>query len=213
MANLAWHFVKLVDGKPQLRDGRPLPPIGEWLEEKEVAICEKGLHASWRAIDALTYSTHLYQLAACLVEVEDVAQEQDDKFVCHRRKVLAWTPANDLLRLFARECAISVLHLWNAPDVVKEYLDTGDESIRQQAGADASAAGARHAYAAYAAAYAADAAYAAADAAAAAVVAAYSAAYYSAAYSAAADAARSKARDEQNTMLESILLSAMDYTP
>jgi hypothetical protein len=33
-------------------------------------------------------------------------------------------------RAFARWCALQVVHLWNAPDVVVRYLKTGDESIR-----------------------------------------------------------------------------------
>src|SRR5262245_41414919 len=89
---LAWHFVKLVDGKPLLRDDRPLPPVGEWLEESgAVVICERGLHASWRAYDALGYASPV-PLAACLVEVEDIVTEHGDKFVCRRRKVLGWAP-------------------------------------------------------------------------------------------------------------------------
>ena len=34
------------------------------------------------------------------------------------------------LREFARWCALQVIHLWDAPDVVREYLETGDETLR-----------------------------------------------------------------------------------
>src|SRR5262245_59679606 len=96
----AWHFTKLSDGKPVLRDGRPAPPVDEWLEETgTIVICERGLHASWRAVDALGYASG-EGLAACLVEVEDIVTEHDDKFVCRRRKVLGWAPCDDVLRLF-----------------------------------------------------------------------------------------------------------------
>jgi hypothetical protein len=128
---IGWHFVRIEDGRPLLRDGRALPPVGEWLEQAgDIVICERGLHGSWRALDALIYATS-GELAACLVEVEDVVTEHDDKFVCRRRRVLAWAPCDDILRLFAREAALSVLHLWQGvPAVVSEYLETGREEIR-----------------------------------------------------------------------------------
>jgi len=34
---------------------------------------------------------------------------------------------------FARWCALQVTHLWDCPDVVKQYLETGDKSIRDAA--------------------------------------------------------------------------------
>ncbi len=36
----------------------------------------------------------------------------------------------DLFRIFARQCALDVLHLWDVPDTVREYLETGDELLR-----------------------------------------------------------------------------------
>jgi hypothetical protein len=42
-----------------------------------------------------------------------------------------------MLRYFARTQAMSVAHLWDAPDVVAEFLMTGDESIRAAARAAA----------------------------------------------------------------------------
>lgn len=44
------------------------------------------------------------------------------------------------LREFTRWCALRVIHLWDAPDVVKQYLETGDETLREAAGAAAGAA-------------------------------------------------------------------------
>ena len=37
------------------------------------------------------------------------------------------------IRLFARQCALDVIHLWDAPQLVKKYLKTGDEKIRDAA--------------------------------------------------------------------------------
>lgn len=40
-----------------------------------------------------------------------------------------------LERVWARWCARRVLHLWDAPDVVREWVDTGDEALRGEAAA------------------------------------------------------------------------------
>ncbi len=39
----------------------------------------------------------------------------------------------DIQGEFARWCALQVIHLWDAPEVVKEFLETGDESKREAA--------------------------------------------------------------------------------
>jgi hypothetical protein len=36
-------------------------------------------------------------------------------------------------RLFTRQCALDVIDLWDAPAVVRQYLETGDESLRASA--------------------------------------------------------------------------------
>ena len=122
----------------KLRDGRPVPPIGEWLEhEGDVIICKSGLHASQHPFDALTYAPgHL--LHKVIVEGDIV--KQDDKFAGRRRKIVATIDAEDLLRKFARMCALDVIDKWDAPDVVVRYLKTGDESLRSTARAAAWAA-------------------------------------------------------------------------
>ena len=93
-----------------------------------------------------------------------------------RRLAIAQLGSKDVLdeALFARKCALSVSHLWKMPDIVRQYLETGDESIRLvardaadaaylTAAAAAAAARARAAAAAAAAAARAAAAAAAAD--------------------------------------------------
>jgi hypothetical protein len=147
-ATLAFHFVRLTNGVPTLRDGRPMPPVGEWLEEAgPIEICVRGLHASVRAIDALNY-LGWDNAAACVVELDGIVETPDhtDKIVGSRRRVLGWSPCDDLLRLFARECALSVASQWEMPAIVREYLETGDEDKRAAGGAaarDASRAAAR----------------------------------------------------------------------
>lgn len=118
----AYHFVG-----DTLRDGRPIPPDGEWLvHEGPVAICESGLHASLHPFDALQYAPGN---TLCLVECEDVVAEQDDKLVCRRRMIVKRADATDMLRTFARQCALDVIHMWDAPQVVRDYLTTGDETL------------------------------------------------------------------------------------
>ena len=200
---IAYHFVA-----DTLRDGRPIPADGEWLvHDGDVVICETGLHASKHPYDALQYAPGP---TLCLVECEDIVTEHDDKFACRRRRIVKRFDATDTMRAFARHCALSVIHLWDAPEVVRRYLETGDESLRAAA-RDAAGAAARAAAraaagaAAMAAAWdaagdaagaaAGDAARAAArDAAGAAAGAAARAAAWDAAGAAAGDAARAAAR-------------------
>ena len=152
----------------------------------EIDICRRGLHASRHPFDALFYATgpFLYR-----VECSGKITEEGDKLVCTRRKYVAKIDATELLRLFARRQALSVIHLWTAPPVVREYLETGNPELR-----DAAWAAARDAAraAAWAAAWAAARA-AARDAAWAAARAAARDAARDAAWAAARDAARDAA--------------------
>ena len=154
--NLAFHFVG-----DTLRDGSPIPPDGKWLTFKgKCVMCESGLHASRNPFDALQYAPGN---TLCLVEVDGIEAEEDEKLVCRRRKIIARMDATELCSYFGRMRALSVIHLWDAPDVVLDYLMTGDEVIRQAARDAANAA-----YSSYAAKYARaaqGAAYAAMDAA------------------------------------------------
>ena len=168
MSIYAWHFT---DGN-KLRDGTPLPAVGEWLEyEGEVHICRSGYHYSLLPSDALLYAPGD---TLHLVECDDIVETHKDKGVCRRRRIIASMDAEEMLGYYARMQALSVV--MNAPemsDVVYDWVFTGDESLRSAAR-----------YAAYSAAYS------AADSAARSAV--YSA-VYSAAYSAARSAARSAA--------------------
>jgi len=126
--NLAWHFV----GRT-LRDGRPIPVDGVWLEHKgPLVMCSSGLHFSRHPFDALTYAPGS---TLCLVEIggEIIEPKGDNKGICSRRKIVKRGDMTELLRYFSRQQALSVVHLWNAPDVVLDYLMTGDESARDAA--------------------------------------------------------------------------------
>jgi hypothetical protein len=122
----AWHFVG-----DRLRDGRPVPQDGVWLvHEGNIHMCNSGLHASRDPWDALHYAPGAM---LCRVHCDDVAAEDNDMLVCRRRRIVARADATDALQYFARMQALSVVHLWDAPDVVLDYLMTGDLNIRAAA--------------------------------------------------------------------------------
>ena len=205
---IGYHFVGAT-----LRDGRPVPPDREWLvHEGDATLCESGLHASRHPSDALSYAPGA---TLCLVECEEIVSEQDDKFVCRRRRIVARIDATDLLWRAAREYAQAVLHLWDAPQVVKDFLASGDESLSAAALAAARAAARGAALAAARGAALAAARAAARDAARAAALAAARdaarAAAWDAAWDAASAAARGAARDAASAAAwDAALAAAMD---
>ena len=123
---IAYHFVG-----PTLRDGSPIPADGEWLEvAPPIKMCSRGLHASVHPFDALGYAPGN---TLCLVELAGQIKTETDKCVASRRRIIARFDAEPLLREFVLHCALSVIHLWKAPDVVRQYLESGDESLRSAA--------------------------------------------------------------------------------
>ena len=130
---LAWHFTG-----DKLRNGEPIPEQGEWLEiDGDPIMCSRGLHASKHPYDALKYAPGA---ALHRVRLDGTILIDNDKLVATRRKIIWIVPPEIMQPLmwdFARYCARSVLPLWDAPDIVKEYLKTGDESLRDAARATA----------------------------------------------------------------------------
>jgi hypothetical protein len=53
--------------------------------------------------------------------------------VSAKRKILWRVDGEAVLRAFARWCALQVIDKWGAPDVVVEFLRTGDEKLRDAA--------------------------------------------------------------------------------
>jgi len=140
-----YHFAAVAeDGIPRLGygDGREIR-VGETLTvEGAPVLCVHGLHASARILDALRYAGG-GSLALCRVTLGGTVIHDDDKSVATERTVVTMLDAattERLLREFARWCALSVAHLWEMPDVVRRYLETGDESVRDAAWAAAWAA-------------------------------------------------------------------------
>lgn len=96
------------------------------LEEKDLELCKWGLHASVRVLDALFYAPGpiVYR-----VKCSGQMIKEEDKFVAEHREYLWGFDATEILQKFARDCASSVIHLWDAPEVVMEYLKTGNKEL------------------------------------------------------------------------------------
>ena len=194
-----WHFAG-----DTLRDGSPLPGEGVALPEIEnIEPCVRGYHGATRAIDALRYAPGAWvarvKLTGTIVEHGDPV----DKICASKRVGLTdYINCEDLLRSFACQCALDVAHLWDMPEIVREYLTTQDPEIRDVARATAwdsawDSAGDAAWEAAWEAAR--DAAWTAAGA-----------ATWDAAWAAAGDVARAAAWAAQNDRLETMLREALE---
>jgi hypothetical protein len=131
-----WHFARTNDeGVPAMGygDGREIR-VGETLTvDVQPVLCECGLHASENILDALRYASGN---VVCEVTLGGVIVVGEDKVAAQERTVvrmLDFATGERVLRQFARWCALSVAHLWDMPDVVRQYLETGDESLRAAA--------------------------------------------------------------------------------
>jgi hypothetical protein len=124
----AWHFVG-----DTLRDGSPVPADGvKLIHTGPVVPCKSGLHASREPFDALEYAPGP---VLCLVKCGGIIVPHgnpEDKIAASERMIIARMDATPLLRYFARQRALSVVHLWDPPQVVLDYL-MGDEAARSDA--------------------------------------------------------------------------------
>jgi hypothetical protein len=164
-------------------------------------LCERGLHGSKRILDALEYAPGP---VVWRVKLSGDVVAGDNKVAATNREYQWGYDATEVLRQFARKCALDVIHLWDAPDLVVQYLKTGDESLRaaarDAAGAAAGAAARTASWAARVASWtAAGVAWTAARAAAGAADAAWAA-------TGAADGAWAAAREKQNRRLTSMIV-------
>jgi hypothetical protein len=126
----AWHFTG-----DRLRDGSPLPAVGEWEHcEGELIMCNRGLHWSRTPWYALQYApgNNLRK-----VEIKGYCEEEKDKGVSHYRRTIEQHDVKDLLRQFACNEALiacnkaqATAQLWGVPPIVLNYLKTRDESLQ-----------------------------------------------------------------------------------
>lgn len=125
LPEVAWWFA----AEPKLPHGDDRPiEIGEThVVPEPLILCRKGLHWSPDPFDALQYAggVLLYKVkpgGRCLRDHE--------KGCSTERTYLDMRDATEMLCCFARAEALSVIHLWDAPLLVRQYLETGDDSIR-----------------------------------------------------------------------------------
>jgi hypothetical protein len=133
---IAYHFVA-----GTLRDGRPVPPDGQWLSHFGPVIpCQQGLHASRHVFDALLYAPgHTLCLVECgfagaytLGGVYHAAErivEDADKLACSARRIIARLNAKPFLQDFARRVGLDVAHLDYCPPELLEWLETGEDHL------------------------------------------------------------------------------------
>jgi len=109
-------------------DGRIIK-IGRTHKVKgNIELCKNGLHASRKLLDALG---HAGGSVIWRVELSGKIKKDTDKLCASSRLYLeGGIDISDCLRKFARMCALDVIHLWDAPKVVVDFLKTGDEKLR-----------------------------------------------------------------------------------
>ena len=142
-----WWFApknkKLANG-----DGRKIKVGSTHKIKGEIIPCQRGLHLSPKPLNALQYAPGpiIYRVKGGGIIKAHGAPV--DKYACSERTYIAGgIDASAMLWKFARLCALDVIHLWDAPDIVMKYLKTGDEKHRDAARAAARGA-ARYAAAA-----------------------------------------------------------------
>ena len=126
---LAWHFLPN-DRKLRYGDNRIAEPGVTHTVNCKPVLCESGLHASIKPLDALHYAPGPI---VSQVEISGDLIIGDDKLAGTSRKYLWIADAEQTLNNYARWCALEVIHLWDAPEIVKRFLETGDESLRDAA--------------------------------------------------------------------------------
>ncbi len=126
---LGWYFAR-GDEKLGYGDGRKVAIGVTHTVEGPVELCSNGLHASEKIIDALQYASSniLYR-----VELSGVIEHGADKSCATKREYLYRIDIGEILRKFAYERALNVAHLWDAPQIVLDYLGSGNEGLRAAA--------------------------------------------------------------------------------
>ena len=125
----AWYFSQQ-NCKLRYKDNRLIKAGVTHYYDGMPILCEQGLHASKNILNALKYAPGAY---IWRVEMGGTSFCDHDKMVATERTYLWGYDATNVLRHFARLCALDVIHLWDAPDVAIQYLKTGDENLRRAA--------------------------------------------------------------------------------
>ena len=213
---LGWHFLR--ENRRLGYEDTRLVTVGETLSvEGRLVLCQSGLHASARPIDALKYAPGPI---VCRVELSGSILYGDDKACASHRRVLWMGDATKALRHFACDVAFETLtnerkqgrepdqRSWNAIVVARKWIEgeaTEEERSAAQSAAESAAESAARSAARSAAESAAEsAAWSAAESAFSAARSAAFSAARSAAWSAARSAARSAAESAADKRLEAL---------
>jgi hypothetical protein len=109
---LGWHFLR--EDKRLRWGSTEIVKPGKWLRvEGDLLMCEHGLHASKRAIDALEYAPGPI---ICRVELRGDMIHDTDKSVARERRVVWMADATYTLHEFACRCAEDALARIENPD-------------------------------------------------------------------------------------------------
>ena len=125
----AWHFID-EDRRLGYGDGREVKAGVTHKVDCEPELCRRGLHASIRAIDALEYGGGS---VVSRVEVSGKIVKGKNKLVGTERTYLWVADATDVINEFLFWLALKYAHIYNMPDVIINYLETRDESLRREA--------------------------------------------------------------------------------
>ena len=109
---LAWHFLP-DNGRMRWGKWKPVRAGVTYVHSGPIKLCEHGLHASVRAIDALGYAPGSL---VCRVRMSGDAEADADKIAASRRRVLWMADATRVLHLYACRCAEHALALIPSPD-------------------------------------------------------------------------------------------------
>jgi hypothetical protein len=123
-----WHFLP-ASRKLELEQSPRDVVLGAWMRyagDEPVEMCARGMHASRRAINALSFERGP---VVCWVELRGGIVEAGDKAVAEERRVVAWADATAVLRRFAVWCAARALRrekvtdprCWNALRVAARH--------------------------------------------------------------------------------------------
>ena len=111
---LAWHFLQ-DDCKMRFNSDITVKPGVEYKATLPLIMCENGLHASERIIDALNYAPGP---VVCRVELSGEMIKDEDKICAENRKVLWMYDATNVLHEFA--CAVAEQALLKGRESGKE---------------------------------------------------------------------------------------------
>lgn len=125
---MGWHWT--VDDD-RLRNGVPMPELGEWYAEDDAQLCIRGLHASEQILQA-----HRYVQGPWLhrVEVGGKVRHAADKMVGTMRRRLWTVHIGNALKEAVYRLTEECFDYWDAPLAAIAFFDTRDIDLAKAAG-------------------------------------------------------------------------------